>query len=96
VDYGETVEEAARKELKEETGLDAKDLQFLFYQDSPPGESGGMHCINLYFECEAPGSPCLNHESEAWGWFGPQDMDDHKVLFKNDEGVQRYWVERPS
>ena len=39
IDYGETVEQAARKELREETALECIAARFLFHQDSLPGLS---------------------------------------------------------
>src|SRR5690348_10830712 len=51
IDYGDTTEQAAVRELQEETSLRATNLRFLFYQDSLPPGPGRMHCINLYFEC---------------------------------------------
>lgn len=90
VEYRETVEEAAKKELKEETSFDARALQFLFYQDSPPSEPGAMHCINFYFRCDATGTLEINYESDAWAWIGPEEMDGYDIVFRNDEGVRRF------
>jgi 8-oxo-dGTP pyrophosphatase MutT (NUDIX family) len=50
IDYGDTVEKSAARELKEETSLDFDSLQFLFYQDSLPLKPGGMHCINRDYD----------------------------------------------
>jgi len=91
VDYRESVEGTARKELLEETGLEARGLQFLFFQDSLPSEVGAMHCINFYFVCKALGELELNHESDAWAWIGSEDMDGYDIVFENDEGVRRFW-----
>src|SRR5512146_2687606 len=55
VDYGDTVEQAAVRELREETGLDSTGLRFLFFQDSLPPAPGRMHCINFYFSCAVEG-----------------------------------------
>ena len=41
IDYGDTAEQAAARELLEETGLRAMELTFLFYQDSLPAAPGG-------------------------------------------------------
>jgi 8-oxo-dGTP pyrophosphatase MutT (NUDIX family) len=65
VDYGDTVEQSAERELEEETGLRAVEPRFLFYQDSLPYGPGQMHCLNLYFECAAEGEVALNDESNA-------------------------------
>ncbi len=96
VDYQDTVEQSAIRELREETSLEAQDLRFLFFQDSLPPTPRAMHCINFYFECQAAGEPLINHESDAWAWIGPEDMDDYDIVFMNDEGVLRYWGMEPA
>jgi 8-oxo-dGTP diphosphatase len=93
VDYGETVEQAVAKELREETTLTCESARFLFYQDSLPPEPGGMHCINLYLECRASGSVVLNPESSASAWIGAGDVGGYEITFRNDEGLRRYWGE---
>jgi 8-oxo-dGTP diphosphatase len=91
VDYGETVEQSALKELREETALEARSPRFLFFQDSLPPEPGSMHCINLYFECEAVGELEMNAESSDWAWIGPDELAGYDIVFRNDEGLRRYW-----
>jgi 8-oxo-dGTP pyrophosphatase MutT (NUDIX family) len=93
VDYGKIVEAEVRKELMEETSLDCTSMRFLFYQDSLPLKPGGMHCINLYFECTVKGSLRLNEESSKFAWIGPEDMKNYQLTFRNDEGLLRYWRE---
>ncbi|MFH1135512.1 MAG: NUDIX domain-containing protein [Pseudomonadota bacterium] len=91
IDYGETVEEAARRELREETALIATDLKFLFYQDSPPLKAGGMHCLNLYLECRGEGDIALNPESSRYAFLRPEDLPLYRLAFRNDAGIRRYW-----
>ncbi len=91
VDYNESVEQAVRKELREETALECEGVRFLFYQDSLPPVPGTMHCINLYFECSVSGDIEMNPESSDWAWIGPADLDQYHIAFRNDEGLQRYW-----
>ncbi len=91
VDYGETVEAAARRELLEETGLECGDLNFLFYQDSPPPTPGAMHCINLYFFGRASGALTLNEESRDHRWIAREHLADTPLAFRNGEGLARYW-----
>lgn len=93
IDYCETVEAAAARELAEETGLALERCRFLFYQDSLPFEEGGMHCINLYLECEAGGEVVLSEESVEWAWVGPADVGRYDIVFRNEVGLARYWGE---
>ncbi len=56
VDYGETLEEAARREAREETGLEVENLrQFHAYSD--PQRDPRQHNISLVFTAEACGTP---------------------------------------
>jgi 8-oxo-dGTP pyrophosphatase MutT (NUDIX family) len=91
VDYGRIVEDEVRKELMEETSLECTSARFLFYQDSLPLKPGGMHCINLYFECAVKGSLRLNEESSKLAWIGPEELTGCQLTFRNDEGLKRYW-----
>ncbi len=93
MDYGRIVEEEVRKELLEETSLECTSARFLFYQDSLPLTPGGMHCINLYFECAARGSLRLNEESSEFAWIGPKELKSYRLTFRNDEGLLKYWKE---
>lgn len=91
VDYGMTVEQAVRNELQEETGLDCLEAEFLFYQDSLPPQPGTMHCINLYFRCRVAGDLLLNEESSEFCWIGPEQLAEYALVFRNDEGLRRFW-----
>jgi 8-oxo-dGTP diphosphatase len=92
IDYGETVEEGIRKELKEETDLDLCSFRFLFFQDSLPKELGGIQYLNLYFECEWTGKVTLNCESSDFVWIDRAEIAQYKIVFKNDEALQRFWA----
>lgn len=91
VDYGDTVAEAASRELQEETGLDGRDARFLFYQDSLPPTPGAMHCINLYFACPVQGTLNLNEESSECRWIRREELADTPLAFGNGEGLAQYW-----
>ena len=91
VDYCDTVEESAVRELQEETSLVCNSLRFLFYQDSLPPEPGGMHCINLYFACAVSGTLVLNNESSEFAWISREDIDEYEIAFRNDVALLNYW-----
>jgi 8-oxo-dGTP pyrophosphatase MutT (NUDIX family) len=91
VDYGDTVEEAAVRELQEETGLVCTKPRFLFYQDSLPPGAGEMHCINFYFECQVSRKIQLNEESSEFVWISSSEMKHYKIAFRNDVALLNYW-----
>lgn len=93
MDYGDTVEQAAIRELQEETSLRATNLRFLFYQDSLPPAPGRMHCLNLYLECSAEGEVVLNEESVEAAWISREDVARFHLSFRNDDALARYWAE---
>lgn len=56
VDYGERLEEAAKREALEETSLTVSDLRLLgCYSD--PGRDQRMHTISTVFVCRGTGTP---------------------------------------
>jgi 8-oxo-dGTP diphosphatase len=93
VDYGETVFDAARRELIEECGLKLISAHFLFYQDSLPEIKGEMHCINFYFKGKYKGEIALNEESSKIAWVFRSDINHYDIAFKNEQGLIRYWNE---
>jgi 8-oxo-dGTP diphosphatase len=89
LDYGDTPEHTVEKELEEETALAAKNVEFLFYQNSPPSELGKMHCLNLYFRCTVGGAVTLNDESSEFVWLPPKDALEKQPVFGAMEAIQR-------
>jgi 8-oxo-dGTP diphosphatase len=90
VDYGETVQAALVRELKEETSLDCREACFLFYQDSPSDRPGGTHFVNLYFKCAVTGALALNLESSQATWASTRALSRLPIAFGNKEGIRRF------
>ncbi len=71
LEYGESFEACARREVREECGIDIQNIQFLFVAnilDFMP-----KHYVHLTLTADwAAGEPqCLEPEkSESWGWYG--------------------------
>ncbi|MFA5117645.1 MAG: NUDIX hydrolase [Candidatus Omnitrophota bacterium] len=64
VDYGESLEKAAVREAKEETGLDLFDVkQFHTYSD--PGRDPRFHTIGTVFTARASGVPRAGDDAAA-------------------------------
>jgi 8-oxo-dGTP diphosphatase len=89
LDYGDTPEHTVGKELEEETALAARNVEFLFYQNSPPPEPGKMHCLNLYFRCTVEGAVTLNDESSDFVWLPMEQALAKQPVFGAMEAIQR-------
>jgi 8-oxo-dGTP diphosphatase len=70
VDYGESLEDAARREALEETGLDLRDLrQFGAYSD--PRRDPRQHNISVVFTAEGVGEPLGGDDAARAELFSP-------------------------
>lgn len=82
VEPGEVVEQAARRELREETSLEAGELSLfgvfsgpeLFYR-YPNGDEVYNVTI-IYRAAYAGGEVHLNGEHTAWDWFAPAEVPE--------------------
>ncbi len=73
VDYGESLEAAAYREAREETGLSVHNLKLLgCYSD--PDRDERMHTISTVFIAQATGIPKADDDAEDLGLFFPQEL----------------------
>ncbi|MCK5474347.1 MAG: NUDIX domain-containing protein [Candidatus Aenigmarchaeota archaeon] len=79
IEIGETMEEALKREIKEETNLDIKDIEFFMIQEGTNMKDTGFntekHFIFIDFLCKAnPGKVILEtREAEDFTWIKPKD-----------------------
>ncbi len=76
VRYGEPMEAALVREMKEETGLDVRDVRFVMAQDciEPAEFYRKEHFLLLNFTCRADTTDVrLNEELEDFRWLSPDD-----------------------
>jgi ADP-ribose pyrophosphatase YjhB (NUDIX family) len=85
LDYGESVENCAVREAKEETSLDVELVrQFHVYSD--PSRDPRKHSITVVFIAKAEGEPCAADDAEKIGIFKknnlPKDLafDHNKIM----------------
>jgi len=83
VEPGEVVEDAARRETFEETGMRVGALSLFgvfsgpeLYYKYPNGDE--VYNITIVYLCRAGiGEVCLNGEHTDWRWFSPAEIPDH-------------------
>jgi nucleoside triphosphatase len=71
VELGERLEDALRREVKEETGLDVHDVQFLCFQEFIYDDHfwKQRHFIFFDFACRSDVTEAtLNHEAQSYLW----------------------------
>jgi ADP-ribose pyrophosphatase YjhB (NUDIX family) len=87
VDYGESLEDAACREAKEETGLDIKLIR-QFHTYSNPGRDPRHHTVSTIFIASASGRPVAGDDAKEAGIFTkdslPKDIAfDHRQILED-------------
>lgn len=92
VDYGESLEEAAVREAKEETSLDVTLLdQFHTYSD--PKRDPRRHTITTVYMARARGTPKAADDAAAIGIFRKDDLPE-EMAFDHREILRDYFISR--
>jgi ADP-ribose pyrophosphatase YjhB (NUDIX family) len=87
IDYGESAEDAARREAREETGLELWGLrQFHAYSD--PDRDPRHHTISIVFIAQGRGEPKARDDAADIGLFDrdtlPKDLAfDHRMILSD-------------
>jgi ADP-ribose pyrophosphatase YjhB (NUDIX family) len=89
VDYGETVESAAVREAKEETGLDVQ-LTALLGVYSDPSRDPRHHTISTVFVASAAGQPVADDDAADAGVF-TEDTLPEEIAFDHREILKEYF-----
>ena len=97
VDYGETVEDAARREMAEETGL-AVELLGLLGVYSDPARDPRQHNLSVVFVGRAQGRPVAGDDARDLALFSPDNLPeplcfDHALILEHYQAWRR--GERP-
>lgn len=89
VDYGESVETAARREAAEETGLEVRLIeQFQVY--SNPDRDPRQHTISIVFLATANADPQAGDDAKKVSIFAPWQIPD-RLCFDHDQILRDYW-----
>ncbi len=86
VDYGETLEEAAKREALEETSLNVK-LKCQLHSYSDPKRDNRFHTVSTVFVAEADGTPTAGDDAKGIGVFTEDNLPeplafDHKMILE--------------
>jgi 8-oxo-dGTP diphosphatase len=89
VDYGESVETAARREAREETGLEVELIeQFHVYSD--PKRDPRQHTLSVVFLATAKGEPQAADDAKNVGIFEPWQIPIN-LCFDHDRILRDYF-----
>lgn len=89
VDYGESVEVAARREAQEETGLEVELIeQFHVYSD--PERDPRQHTLSIVFLAKAVGEPEAADDAKHLGIFESWRIPAN-LCFDHDQILRDYW-----
>ena len=90
IDYGETAEQAAQREAKEETNLEIKDLK-QFHTYSAPDRDPRHHTISVVFTAQAQGTPKADTDAVDIGVFTPENLPEN-IAFDHRKILQDYFT----
>ncbi len=89
VDYGESLEEAVKREAKEETGLDLIEIkQFHTYSD--PKRDPRFHTIGTVFIAKAKGKPQAGDDAAGLKVISLRDIKKYDFAFDHKKILQDY------
>jgi O-acetyl-ADP-ribose deacetylase len=92
IEIGETVEEAAEREAKEETGVKVKNLkQFRVYSD--PNRDPRFHAISCVFTAETDDEAKASSDAKEARFF-KQDKLPEKIVFDHKKIIDDYFKSR--
>jgi mutator protein MutT len=74
VEPGETLEEAARRELFEETGLTAEGFEVHEVLDVESATAGAVYRLTVFRATYVSGEPVAGDDAETAGWFTLDEM----------------------
>ncbi len=92
MDYGETLEAAAVREAREETGLEVELIR-QFHSYSDPKRDPRQHTITTVFIAKGKGTPKAGDDASGIDAFHPQKLPQ-SLAFDHEQILRDYLEER--
>lgn len=97
IELGETMEGALKREIKEETGLDIYDIEFICFQEFIFGKEfyKKKHFIFFDFACKTDSEDVkLNREAQEYVWVYPEEASKIDLEPYTRKIIEKYLKER--
>ncbi len=85
IEYGETVEEAIKRELKEELGVNSEFIKYGKPLMNLPTKEYPAQSLSVAVYCKIFGEPKPKDETSEVKWFKPKEIKDMKLAYNHKE-----------
>jgi len=93
VDIGESVEDALKREMKEEVQLDVEIVELLGVYSNPKRDPR-FHTVSVVYICKADQNPIAADDAKAAAVISLNDLQDMDLVFDHNEIISDYLINR--
>jgi nucleoside triphosphatase len=99
VEEGELIEDALRRELREELQLEVASAEPLYFKAEqrsklyPDGRRESLYMVFLIYLCQTTGGdPTLSEEFDSFAWVGPADLASYDLNVATRETLRQVGI----